>query len=63
MYVWPVRLLIEIRIVGREQENIRELLKEVLVPNKMGMGRRPPVHSKAVPYINTTQRLRMHYGP
>ena len=31
MYEWPVRLLIEIRIVGREQENIRELLKEVLV--------------------------------
>ena len=42
--MWPVRLLIEIRIVGRD---IRELLKEVLAPNKMGMGRRPPVHSKA----------------
>ena len=49
--------LIEIRIVGREQENIRELLKEVLVPNKMGMRRRPPVH---ILYINTTQRLSMH---
>ena len=42
--MWPVRLLIEIRIVGRD---IRELLKEVLVPNKMGMERRLPVHIKA----------------
>ena len=60
--MWPVRLLIgekkfwaeKRRILGSCLRNYRILCLSL---TKMGIGRRPPVHIIAVPYIHTTQRL------